>query len=562
MGSVLVRGGHVIDGTGAPARRADVRVTDGRIVEVAPDLHPQGETVIDATGAVVTPGFIDTHAHTDPMVFWNPSLDPEPLHGVTTMLVGNCGLSLYPASPEARAEICDLFAYAEDVPRQLFDDNVPWSWTDFDGYRSAVDAQGAGPNLAALVGHTQIRIAAMGPEAWTRHATPAEVETMCDILRATLRAGAWGLSMSFYDVDRTGRPIPTRVADLSEFDPLIDTIAQHGRGFLEVLPGLIHPEPEKAVGHLARRCGERGVPLIFNGFVHNQNRPHETARWLEFFNEMNADGHCVYPLMSPRSIDLRINWQSSMMFMTMPEGWHRYIATPAADKPALLRDEAWRARARHEWDNNDSFMFPHRNPELVRFVEVRGEANQMWLGKTLADLQAARGGHPSDTFADFLLANDCQPGVVAVGISNRDVDGVTTLLTDPNVVISGSDAGAHVQMMCASGDTTLLLTRHVRERGDFSLEWAVHQLTGRQAEVFGFEGRGVVAPGAIGDLVVFALDELHYDQDVFVPDLPGGGLRLRRPEGGYRATIVAGVPVQIDGQLTGALPGRILASQA
>ena len=205
-------------------------------------------------------------------------------------------------------------------------------------------------------------------------------------------------------------------------------------------------------------------------------------------------------------------------------------------------------------------MFPHRRPQNVRFVELGTSVDQQWLGRTFADLVAERGGHPSDVLADFVLANDFELGVVAQGLANADVDGVGQTLADPDVLISSSDAGAHMQMLCASGDTTLVLTRHVRERADLTLEQAVHEMTGRQAEVFGFRGRGVVAPGAVADLVVFALDELHYDTDVFVDDLPGGGTRLRRPEGGYRATFVDGVPVQVDGTLTGALPGRVISS--
>ena len=161
-------------------------------------------------------------------------------------------------------------------------------------------------------------------------------------------------------------------------------------------------------------------------------------------------------------------------------------------------------------------------------------------------------------FADFVLANDCEPGIVAVGVANDDTDLVASGLLDEQVLISSSDAGAHVQMLCASGDTTLLLTRHVRDRGDLTLEHAVHELTGRQAAAFGFHDRGVLAEGNAADLVVFALDELHWDDDEFVADMPGGAKRFRRPEGGYRATVVDGVPVQQDGDLTGALPGRML----
>jgi N-acyl-D-aspartate/D-glutamate deacylase len=205
-------------------------------------------------------------------------------------------------------------------------------------------------------------------------------------------------------------------------------------------------------------------------------------------------------------------------------------------------------------------LFPHRRLHTVRIVEVVGDDNGRWLGRTLADVVEADGGHPSDVFADFVLANDCHPGIVAVGVSNADVDGVARTLADPAVLVSSSDTGAHLQMLCASGDTTLLLTRHVRERDDFTLEQAVHELTGRQADAFGFHGRGSVGVGGAADLVVFALDELHYDTDTFVPDLPNGAARLRRPAGGYRSTIVDGVLVQQDGELTGALPGRVISS--
>jgi N-acyl-D-amino-acid deacylase len=559
--NLLIRGGDVIDGTGAPAVRADVRVRDGRIAEIGPDLVPDGEAVIDATGAVVTPGFIDTHAHTDPQVFWDPSLDPDPLHGVTTMLVGNCSLSLYPATESTRGAISDLFSYIEDVPRHLFDDNVPWSWSDYAGYRDTVNATGTGINLAALVGHSPLRLAAMGDDAWTRAATPDEIAVMVELFEASMQAGAWGLSTSFLDVDKDGRPVPSRAAEGDEFDALFDVIQRAGRGLVEFVPGLLGPDPEIAVLDLARRCGARGIPLTWTGFVYADTNPANTQKWIDMANSLAEEGIRFYPQLSPRTVDFRLNWDSSMMFMSMPEGWHKVVAARGDAKAALLRDPVWRAAARDEWDRTEKAMFPHRRLETVRFVEVFGEENQQWLGRSLADLVAERGGHPSDVFADFVAANDCRPGVVATGISNADVDGVARTLADPAVLISSSDSGAHMQMLCASGDTTLLLTRHVRERADFTLEAAVHELTGRQADVFGFAGRGVIAPGNIADLAVFALDELHYDADEFVHDLPKNGPRLRRPEGGYRATIVDGVAVQLDGKLTGNLPGRVISAE-
>lgn len=557
---LIIRGGDVVDGTGAAAVRADVRVRDGRIVEVAADLRPEGEQEIDASGAVVTPGFIDTHAHTDPQVFWDPSLDPEPLHGVTTMLVGNCSLSLFPVNESTRGDVSDLFAYIEDVPRHLFDDAVPWTWTDYAGYRDAVDASGTGTNIAALMGHSPLRLAVMGPSAWTDEATPEQIAQMAALLAEAMRQGAWGLSTSFLDVDQHGRPVPSRAASNEEFEALFDAIASSGHGLVEMVPGLLQGEPQVRLTELSLRAGQRGLPLTWTGFTYSDSNPATTQAWIDLAADLAAQGARMYPQLSPRTVDFRLNWDSSMMFMSMPDGWHRVIAARGDGKRALLEDPAWRAAARDEWDRTERALFPHRRPETVRFVEVVGEENQPWLGRTLAELIAERGGHPSDVLADFVLANDCRPGVVAVGVANADVDGVARTLADPAVLISSSDAGAHAQMLCASGDSTLLFTRHVRERGDMTLEQAVHELTGRQAEVFGFHGRGVVAPGAVADLAVFALDELHYDADVFVHDLPGGGARLRRGEGGYRATVLGGVPVQLGGEPTGALPGRVISS--
>jgi N-acyl-D-amino-acid deacylase len=559
---LLIRGGDVIDGTGAPRVRADVRVKAGVVVEIGPDLEPGHETEIDAAGAVVTPGFIDTHAHTDPQVFWDPSLDPEPLHGVTTMLVGNCSLSLYPINDSTRSAVSDLFAYIEDVPRHLFDDNVPWSWSNYDGYRDTVNATGIGTNLAALVGHSPLRLAVMGDDAWTRIATAAERDAMAVLLDAAMVAGAWGLSTSMLDVDQNGRPVPSRAADGAEFDVLLDVLGQAGRGLVEYVPGMLgDDDPKIHFTDLARRCGARGIPLTWTGFVHADSNPASTQSWLDLTKSLAAEGIRTYPQLSPRTVDFRLNWESSMMFMTMPEGWHRVIAATGEDsKAALLRDPEWRATARAEWDRTEKAMFPVRRLETVRFVEVFGVDNDRWLGRTLAELVAEKGGHPSDVFADFVLANRCRPGVVAVGIANADVEGMARTYADPSVIVSSSDAGAHMQMLCASGDTTLLLTRHVRERGDLTLEHAVHELTGRQADLFGFHGRGTIAAGSVADLTVFALEELHYDADGFVNDLPKNGARLRRPEGGYRATVVNGVPVQLEGKLTGELPGRVISS--
>jgi N-acyl-D-amino-acid deacylase len=551
---LLVRGGTVIDGTGESSYDADVRVRGGRIAEIGPNLAPDGEPELDATGAVVTPGFLDLHTHLDPQVFWDPACDPQPQHGVTTALVGNCSLSLFPVTDEQRIPIADMFAFVEDVPPDALIHHVPWTWHDYAGYRDAIDARGAGVNIAALMGHSPLRLVVMGDDAWERPATPDECTRMAEILDAAMAAGAWGLSTSFFDQDRRGRKVPSRHADDVELDTLLDVLAARRRGFVEFVPDLLSADAEVGMHRLASRCGKRGIPLTWTGFT--------TARmqdWLDLTRDYREQGVQLWPQLSPRTVDFRINWDSSMMFMTMTAGWHRVVQARGREaKATLLRDPEWRATARAEWDAVDRSMFPNTRIDRARIVEVTNPDDQKWIGKSLADLVAARGGHPSDVFADFVLANDCAPGVVAVGVSNADQDEVARGLVDEHVLISSSDAGAHVQMLCASGDTTLLLTRHVRDRGDLTLERAIHELTGRQADAFGFHDRGVLAEGNVADLVVFALEELHWDEDESVADLPDGAKRFRRPEGGYRATVVSGVPVQKGGELTGALPGRVL----
>jgi N-acyl-D-aspartate/D-glutamate deacylase len=275
---------------------------------------------------------------------------------------------------------------------------------------------------------------------------------------------------------------------------------------------------------------------------------------------LQAAGVPIYPQVSPRPLDFKVNWESSMAFMQMARSWHAYVQAPRESKRRMLEDPAWREAGRAEWDACLAGIMPTKRPDKVRLVSVSPAHPELkrWLGRSLADLVAERGGHPSDVLADWVLENDLDAGIVSAGVGNGDPDGVAPLLRHGAGIVGASDAGAHLQMMCAAGDTTLLLTRYVRDRGDLTIEDAIHQLTGRQAAVFGFGRRGVVAPGNVADLTVFGLDELQWLPEVFVDDQPSGTGRLRRPEGGYRYTVTAGVVTQEGGTLTGARPASMI----
>jgi N-acyl-D-aspartate/D-glutamate deacylase len=558
-GELLIRGGTVVDGTGAPARVADVRIRDGVVVELDAGLAPDGEPVVDASGTYVAPGFIDCHTHYDPSLWWDPLVDPMPQHGVTTVVTGNCSLSLTPVHAPDRVRASDVFGFIEDIPVDAFTAGIPWTWESYAEWRDALREHGTAVNVAALVGHSNLRVFVMGDDAWTRAATADERAQLATVLAESLAAGAVGMSTSFVDQDRHGKAVPSRAADHDELRALVEVLGAapgHAR-VLEFLPWIKELDRQLVdIERVARWCGEAGVACTWNQLAENSRDPSRAERILEQAHALHADGCRVYGQVSPRPFDLHVSFDQTPAFVAIP-AWGKFIALPTADeKRATLADPEWRAEARAHWDRvGDGFtIFPVSRLDRVRLTSVR-EGEEQFLDRSFADVVAARGGHPSDVLADWVLEHDLAPGMVAEALSNNNSEKVSALIADATTVVGASDAGAHLQMMCGAGDSTLLLTEHVRDRGDLTVEDGVHQMTGRIAEVFGIRDRGVLAPGRAGDVTVFALDELDYRPDRTVHDLPGDAPRLTRPPGGFRVTAVEGVVTQEGGVATGARPG-------
>jgi len=556
MTGLLIRGGRLVDGTGAPSRTADLRVRDGRIAEIGASLEPQGEQVIDAGGAIVSPGFIDSHTHFDATIYWDPMLDPMPQHGVTTVVAGNCSLSLAPIRPKERREQVDVYGYIEDMPTDLLNEAIPWSWERYDEYARAASQTSLGINLMTFVGHSQIRCYVMGDAAWERTATPEEIAAMVAELDTALQAGALGLSFSLFDKDRKGRPVPSRLADDAEIDALIAKLGEYGATF-QFVPGDNADLIIEQLNWLGAMLGEHGVTGLYNILVHMESQPDRADRIISCLEQLKDRGSTIYGLVSPRHIELSIGFEQSICFINLP-AWNEFVQSPIETKRQMIDDPEWRARGREEADTTRSPMFPFENAELLKITSAGNPECSEWIGKSLADLAEARGGHISDVLADWVKENDFDAGF-ALPIANTNADEVAKMLRCPVGIISASDAGAHLQMFSAAGDATLLLTKFVRERGDMSVEEAVHELTGRQAEIFGIPDRGVLAPGKVADIAIFALDELEYGPEKSVNDLPDGGARLTRDPGGYRYTIVNGEIVQLGGKATGALPASWLA---
>lgn len=551
---LLVRGGHVLAGTGAAAFRADVRVSGGVIAEVGADLRPDGEAVLDASGCVVSPGFIDAHTHFDPSMWWDPALDPMAAHGVTTVVTGNCSLSLAPLRADQRSAFSDVFAYIEDIPVEAFEHAVPWTWEDWPSYREALGHLRLGLNVAPLVGHSALRLFALGEDAHGP-AGPGQRDRLASLLDAALAAGAFGLSVSFGDTDRHGRPVPSLAADDAELRDLVAVLGRHGR-LLEFVPFFNDYGHERFVGDIERvgaLVAGTGVTATYAPLFDMAAEPAIVPALLDQAARLQRGGARVIPQVSPRPLELMVSFGNTMLFAGA-QAWAEAANGDLTTLADLLRDEDWRRRARADWDAGG--YTEGIGGALTITAAPPGE--ERLVGTTVGDLGPSRGLHCSDALADLVLACDLRPGL-SVTVGNREPGTMAEMLRHPTTVVGASDAGAHLQMQCGAGDATLLLTEHVRRRGDLSLEEAVHALTGEVADLLGLADRGRIAPGLAADLVVFDLDELAYQRPVPVADVPPGGtVRLTRPPGGFRATVVAGELVHAAGAATDARPGRVL----
>ena len=365
-----------------------------------------------------------------------------------------------------------------------------------------------------------------------------------------------GLSISMFDRDAEGRPVPSAVADEAELEALVAVLGRRRR-HLEMIPtAQERPSALRDLERIGTWCRDHDVTATWNGFLDLRQDRASAEEYVELCRRLQHDGARIYPQVSPRTFDLSVNFDQTMAFMWLP-AWNEVVHSPPATKRRLLADPSWRRRASVEWDAEERWFFPVHDLDSVRITKVGRDVDASLLGTPLGAWLRSRAGHPSDGLADWLLANDLETEL-AYALGNDDPDRVGALCSDPTTIVSGSDAGAHVRMFCASGDTTLLLTRHVRDRGDMTVEAAVHELTGRQSDLFGIPGRGRLAPGQAGDLTVFDLDELSWEPEAAVFDFPGEALRFRRPNGGYRLTVVGGTPTHVDGKPTGASPGRWL----
>ena len=551
---LIISNGRVVDGSGAPGQPADVVIDGGRIVAIERDCDASASQVIDAGGRVIAPGFVDPHTHVDPQLWWDPYGLPLVLHGVTSVMTGNCAVTLAPCNGEDRDALARLFYQVEEVPLETLRESVPWSWTTFDDYLRGLDGN-LGINCAALVGHCAIRFAVMREASLERAATADEVDAMRELLRVSLHAGAIGFSTSQnkLHIGEGGVPIPSRWADAGEIAALCDVLGEERRGVVQTDGGVDIAHRAEWVrdvgGPIAERTGRTVLAgNVLPGFAASQTILDEIA-------EFQARGAAIYAQAAPSRFDSYFTLDGGTVTFNVYPSWRRIASMAHDERCAAFRDPALRDAIQRESVDGDQPIKWAR----IKVVKTLSERHRDLVGRSVADLAAERGVRVVDLIADVSLDDDLQTQFVIE--ANPKVDAViASYLASPQTILGASDAGAHVKTFCGAGNTSLVLAKWVRDEQVLTLEEAVRRMTSEPALALGLSERGLLAPGYRADVVVFDPEAVAYDPPRVVHDLPGGFERLWHDAAGVDHVLVNGVHTVRDGELTGARAGEVIRS--
>ncbi|HZR80478.1 MAG TPA: amidohydrolase family protein [Candidatus Binatia bacterium] len=555
--SLYIRNARIVDGTGAPARTGAVAVRDGKIAAAGPDAPlgaaGEGAREIDARGQVVAPGFIDVHTHFDPQICWDRLATPCIEHGVTTVLMGNCSLSLAPVRRADQRALAGMFKQIEDIPLETFAEGVPWTWESYPEYLAFI-RKDLGINVAGLVGHSALRSYVMGAAAQERAATAEETAEMCRVLRDAIRGGAAGLSTSYVDIDEHMKPVPSRWADRDEVIALGRAMAEEGRGLIQTVPVFYNP-PEQLqnihdMGEISRQTG---LMCTVAPIVHSTT----STLWqdsLAALEEENARGARVFGQSMPRTFDINIRLSESSFLLLGIPAWAEIMRMPIAERVRAFADPARRGDLRMQFGLL-RFAIPNFE-EVFEVGRVARPENRALEGRKVAQLAAERGVDVADAMLDLSVAEQLETEFALKNFLHVDPEGVTAILSHRLIHIGASDAGAHIAQFCGAGDTSYLLARWVRDLKAFTLEDAVRRLTGDLADAFGIRGRGRIQPGLAADLVIFDPDRIDRGSEDFVRDVPGGANRYVRHATGIDRVVVNGAVVWEEGAYTDARAGE------
>jgi len=559
--TLVIRGGTIVDGTGGGLYESDVAIRNGTIAAIGRAL-PKADQEIDARGKLVTPGFVDIHTHYDAQVTWGNHVSPSSWNGVTTVLIGNCGVGFAPCRPDRRDMLVKLMEGVEDIPEVVLTEGLPWNWESFPEFLDALDARQYDVDVATQVPHSAVRVHVMGERGAAREpATEDDRAAMARIAAEGMRAGALGFSTSRTIAHKTlaGDHIPTLRAAEAELATIGQALRGTGTGWMQVISDF--DDPEEEFGILRRVMEKSGRPLTFS-LLQRESRP---ALWRDLLDKVadaNRDGHTMKAQVIGRPIGFMLGFEVSQNpFMGSP-AWQEIRHLPLPAKMERLRDPAFRARLvsaesvdplirsrLNQWDK----LFPLNDPPDY---EPPPEAS--------VAAQAARlGRNPADLAYDMLMEKDGRAILYRPIINYADgtLDTVKLMMEDPNTLIGLGDGGAHVGIICDASSMTTTLTHWARDRSRgarLPLEFVVKRLTRDNAAGIGLHDRGVLKPGYKADINVIDFDRLLVHAPEVLYDLPSGGRRLVQRTEGFEATIVSGKPVYRNGHATGELPGRLV----
>ncbi|MFN3859671.1 MAG: N-acyl-D-amino-acid deacylase family protein [Caulobacter sp.] len=561
---LVLRGGAVVDGTGAAPFVADVGVRDGMIAAVGPNL-PRGREEIDATGRLVTPGFVDIHTHYDGQATWGERMNPSSGHGVTTVVMGNCGVGFAPCKPQDHDRLVRLMEGVEDIPFPVLTEGLPWNWESFPDYLDALEARRFDVDIGAQLPHAALRVYVMGERGANREpATPADINAMAAIAKRAMEAGAIGFSTSRTLNHRTsdGQPTPTLTAAEDELMGIAMGMKAAGKGVLQLVSDFA-PDPVEEIAMFRRLAEQSGRPLSFT-LAQSAKAPDLWRMMLDKVAEAVDAGVAIKAQVCGRPVGVLFGLELTMNPFSPTETYKEIAHLPLAERAAKLADPAFRARLLNE---SGDVKGPFRGSMLQAWdnMYLLGETPDYEQGpdRTVKALAAGMGVWPEDLAIDHMLSNGGRGMLYHPFLNYADgsLDPSYAMLGHRDTVPGLSDGGAHVGMICDGSFPTTMLTHWTRDRvrgPKFAVEEVIRMQTRDTAEAVGLLDRGLVAPGYRADLNVIDYEGLTLHAPTVSYDLPAGGRRLMQRADGYVATIVAGEITYRDGEPTGALPGRLV----
>jgi N-acyl-D-aspartate/D-glutamate deacylase len=542
-----------------------VGIREGRIVEIG-RVGSVAERVIDADGLVVAPGFVDGHTHMDAQVAWDPIGSCSCWHGVTTVIMGNCGFALAPCRPEEREWFARCLTAVEDIPTESMLTGIDWTWETFPEYLATVERLPKAINYGAYIGHSALRMYVMGKRALSEPATEDDLARMTAAVKEAIRVGAMGFSSSRSTTHVTpdNTPVPSRIAEWAEVDRLVGAMGELGAGIFQVGPDISGGAAQRAfLARLKQVALESGRPVMFGTISSRQGvDPNPWTYQLEYLDECAAAGARVWGQTGTRSINAIFSLKSYLPFDVLP-AWRELRRLPLAEQKRRLRDEATRrtliAEEAHMKPRDNVFQgggAATTDPRRPDYDNLYAMKDVEWNDPTVAQLAAAQGKHPVEVMIDLALANDNQ--VFVQPLVNEHPDHLLGMLRHPRTLATFSDSGAHVCQEMGSSLQTHMLSYWVRAKGAFTLEEAVRKLSFDNAAAWGLADRGLVRAGYRADLVLFDAARVRPAMPTVESDLPGGARRLVQKAEGIAATIVNGEVTLENGKPTGRLPGALL----